>query len=186
MSTVNDVTQRVRAHPLIADSEVGKLADDNFASAVSQLILVCLNDLGERLARDIGKRYYSFTDPTVVAGVLDSDLAIELEAFIADEGLLLEGLGVGRIKVDSYDLPLIPLGSSEQGAMGGAYDNIFPHYWLNGTKLFTRGPEAGDAITFACPRNPTLSELSPQLEDDLVNLLVLRLRATQPTEANAT
>ena len=186
---LNNLIHRVKSHPGIADSEVGKLADDAFAFAVSQVIFPCLNELGEGTGLIIDKRNYVMSDPLTVTTTLDADGKAEIGTLIAEKGILLERLRFGEIKHASSEFPLKPLSHSGEGNLPGNYDSFgFLKYWMVGTVLHTRSadsnatPLAGD-LSFTVPRVSGLDDLSTQLEDDLTNCVIARLRTAPQQQA---
>lgn len=181
---LNDLIQRVRAHPGIADSALGKTADDNFGFIVAQISFDVLQDLGESVGRSFGpKRNYTFTDPTTTTATLDGNGAANLSTLVAENGLLLENLQFGEIRHLSSAYPLERVGTVAELNFPSNYDSIIFRYALIGMKLKTRGasssPLAGD-LSFACPHVNGLDDLSVQLEDDAVAAIVGRLRGMPP------
>jgi hypothetical protein len=186
MARFANILQRVKAHPGIADSEVGKLADDDFAFVVAQLIPPVIQQLSGSAGMDPGQRHYTFSDPLTVTAALDGAGIADLTALIAD-GLLLERLKFGEITHPSSDFPLVLQAHTGQGILPSNYDSFgFLHCWLVGPKLHTRSADANQtplpgSLAFACPRVAGLDDLSSQLDDDLISNLVMRLRGGTPS-----
>mgnify|MGYP001563291250 CR=1 FL=1 len=175
MASINDICQRVKAHPAIAGTNVTSLPDDDFAFAVGQLIFPCLDELSLRVGGDPFTKHYAFTDPASVAAVLDAEGATSLATLITTNGLMLESLHNGEIRHPSSDYPLVRLAHAGVGA--GNWDSFgYLHYWLVGTKLFTRSSDDNvtpltGSLTFACPRSDGLDTLNVGLEGMLVDML---------------
>lgn len=187
---LNDLIQRVRAHPGIADSAVGKTSDDNFAFVVAQLVPSVLNQLSESTGQIIDKRNYVMSDPLSAIAPLDDEGKADLTDLIAEEGILLERLRFGEIKHPDSPYPMVPLANSAEGLLPGNWDRLFLHYWVVGSVLQTKSknnnqtPLTGD-ISFAVPCVGGLDTLNPQLVDELVSLLVIRLRGATAPQAVA-
>jgi hypothetical protein len=181
---LNDLIQRVRAHPELAGHEPTKMPEDNFGHMVAQLVPSVLQDLSESVGMDIGfKRGYTFSDPATTTATLGLDGTVDLVTLTAQNGLLIENLKFGEIRHPDYAFPLIPEGSSFEGALPGNFDKTFGHYWMVGTVIHTRSqdsnatPLTGD-LSFACPRVAGLDSLNVQLEDDLTEAIVMRLKGS--------
>lgn len=181
---LNDLAQRVRSHPGIAGGAFAGLAPEDFDYAVAQVVISVLQDIGETVGRSLGtKRHYTFTDPATVTIALGVDGSADLTALIASSGLLLENLKYGEIRHPDSAFPLVPCGSSAEGSLPGNFDLIFLHYWLVGRSICTRSADANTtpltgSLSFACPRVNGLDDISPQLEDDVVDAVVLRLKGS--------
>lgn len=175
---LNDVIQRVKVHPGILGTDVTRLSEDNFAFAVGQQIPSAINDLLTKIAPDVGSRRYITTDPAAVTVTLDAGGKADLQPLVVSDGVLLEYLHMGEITHLDWDFPLVELSGSGEGALEGNFDSLFAHYWMVGTVLHTRGdgePLAGD-LGFAVLAVPGLDSISIQLTDDLVDMVVRRMR----------
>lgn len=185
MKTINAIAQRVKVHPGIAGADVTNLSDDNFVFAVAQQINSALNELTKRCVAESQMRQYVLTDPAVVTVNLDVAGKVDLQAAILAHGILIEYLHLGEIRHPDYTDPLTPVRANE-GSMASNYDLIHGRYWLEGTILRTRGVNTLVGPTgLHVPRALTLSNLHDNLTDDLVDLIVLRLRgapAPPPSE----
>lgn len=184
---LNDLIQRVRSHPGLP-SGMSAMGDDDFAFAVGQLVFPVLNDLCEHVAADRNKRHYIFTDPLSVVATLDGSGNADLSTLITGNGILLESLKYGNIfppVASGITQPFRMLDNAGQGQLSGAYDALILKCWLEGTVLHTKSqdnnatPLVGD-ISFEVPHVPGLDALNVQLEDELVDRVVLRLRGIEP------
>lgn len=187
---LNDLIQRVRSHPGVP-AAMSALGDDDFAFAVAQLVFPAMNQLSESVGQVIDQRNYVMSDPTTVTATLDADGTTNLTTLIAEKGILLERLRFGEIKHPSSVYPLKPLGGSGEGSLPSNYSSFgFLSYWVVGRTLSTRSsdnnqtPLTGD-LSFAVPCVGGLDTLSPQLEDNLVDLVVTRLRGATAPQAGA-
>lgn len=189
MSSLNDIIQRVKAHPALAGSPFITMADDHFAFVISQLLFEVLNELGGEYASDLNLRHYLISDSATTTVALDGAGVADLATLVTSNGLLLGALQYGNIFHPDNSMPLVPVGNAAAGRLPGNYDAMFLHYWLEGTKLHTRSldnnqtPLAGN-LSFAVPVVPTIAALPPVI-DDAVERLVNRLRAMPPVETKA-
>lgn len=178
MANLNDILQRVRAHPGVP-APIRDMGDNELAFTISQVLFPCLDELSSRLGADVFKKHYGFTDPAVVTATLDGNGVVDLAPVIIAHGLLIESLQNGEIRHPSSSQPLVR--QAHAGAGPGNYDKIYLHYWLVGMKLHTRSadnnqtPLTGD-LSFACPRQQALDTLNPNQDGTLVDMLVARLR----------
>lgn len=172
---LNDVIQRVKVHPGILGTDVTRLSEDNFAFAVGQQISSAINDL---ISPDAGTRRYITTNPADVTVTLDAGGMADLQPLVISDGLLLEYLHMGEITHPDWDFPLVELSGSGEGALEGNLDSMFAHYWMVGTVLHTRGDGAplADDLGFAVLAVPGLNSINIQLIDDLVDMVVRRMR----------
>src|SRR4051812_18773753 len=88
MSVLNDIIQRVKAHPLITGSAFDSMSADNFAFSVSQLLFPVLTELGEKYGVQPLTKHYLLTDPASTTVILDGSGVADLTAQIAG-GLLI-------------------------------------------------------------------------------------------------
>lgn len=185
--TINQIVQRVKAHPGVAGSSVTSVSDDNFAYAVAQQIPSALDELTNQCLADSEMRQYTFTNPATVTVNLDVNGKVDLQATILAHGILIEHLAIGELNHAEYDDPLTRLGHSGQGATPGNFDFMHGHYWLTGFILNTRGTDGPltGPLGLAVPAALKLNTLNIQLADPLVDLIVRRLRGAPvpPPEA---
>lgn len=185
MARFANIVQRVKAHPGIAGSEISKQADHDFAFTVAQLIPSVIQQLSGSVGMVVGQRHYTFTDPATATATLDGSGIADLTTLVAN-GLLLERLAFGEITHPDSAFPLHLQGGSSEGVLPGNYDNIFVHCWLVGPKLHTRSTDSNNtplagSLAFASPQVAGLDTLNSQLDDDLVDNLVRRLRGGAPS-----
>lgn len=190
MSSLNDIIQRVKAHPMLAGSPFIQMAEDHFGFIISQLLFEVLNELAEEHASDINLRHYLMSDPATTTAALSGTGVADLSVLITGSGLLLGALQYGNIFHPDNSMPLVPTGNAAAGRLPGNYDLMFLHYWLQGSNLHTRSidnnatPLVGN-LSFAVPCVPTLANINPQLVDEAVAKLVGRLRVMPPVETKA-
>lgn len=185
---LNDLIHRVRAHPGLP-SNISALGDDDFAFAVAQMVAPAIQQLSGNAGMVVGERHYTFSDPAAATATLDSAGVANLTTLIANQGLLLERLNFGEITHPDSAFPLVLQSHSGEGVLPGNYDTLFLHCWLVGPKLHTRSADNNvtpltGSLAFASPRVSGLDGLNSQLDDELLTLVVLRLRGA-PTSPKA-
>jgi hypothetical protein len=176
MKTINAIAQRVKVHPGIAGADVTNLSDDYFVFAVAQQIPSALKELTDQCMADRHMRQYVLSDPSVVTVNLDANGKGDLQPVVIDHGILIDSLHLGEIRHPAYADPLTSLPHSE-GSMASNYSLMHGRYWLEGTVLHTRGTNTlTGPVGLHVPRALTLNNLHGDLTDNLVDLVVLRLR----------
>ena len=186
MTTINEIVQRVKAHPGIVGADVVNLADNDFAFAVAQVIHSALRELVEQDAANSTTRPYHITDPAVVKVTLDAAGQGNLEPLTIDHGVMLELLHFGEITHEDWDSPLTFVRHSAAGRMPSNYADFHARYWLVGKTIHARAnnePLPGD-LFFAVPCVQGLNTLSPHRTTKLVDLVVARLRGVPVPKEN--
>lgn len=150
-----------------------------------------LQKLAEYAGKHPTKRRYTFSDPATTTVTLEADGSADLTS-LSDAGLLLDLLEYGEIThLDFPGIPLVPDRSTAQGALPGNFDQVFPHFWLVGMRIFTRSgdsnatPLVGD-LSFACPQVKAVTALASQLNDELIDQIVLIANASGKPAPNLT
>jgi len=178
MTTVNEIVQRVKAHPGIVGSDVTGLADADFAFAVSQIIPSALQELYEADGVDWTTRPYTLSDPAVVTVELDDGGTADLTDLVLSHGVMLHMLHMGTISHPEWEFGLSPVGDHYHGRLASNYDTMHARYWLEGSVIHTQGDSAPleGVLAFNVPQVGGLDKLSPQRSAKLVDLVVARLR----------
>lgn len=142
---------------------------------LQSLVNTALQRLGNRYAQDPDRRQYILTDRNTTTAALTAGKA-DLTTLVDTNQVLLEYLEYGYIWHSSSDRPLQWKRGPDLGAIVGPFDNIFPHCWLEGRTLFTKGTTnavLSGSLGFAVPAIPSLLTLHKAMEDDLLDDIVI-------------
>lgn len=145
---------------------------------IQSLVNTGLQRLGKKVAQDRHKRQYILTDKASVTASLTSGY-VDLSTLIEANGIQLEYITYGYVWHGSNALQWKR--GPDLGGMAGPFDTVFPHCWLEGEVLYTKGTNGSvlsGTLSFSVPYIPSLSQLSSTLNDDLLDEIVGLMRET--------
>jgi hypothetical protein len=163
----------------------------NEVPRLKTLVETTVHELVASVGAQVDKRHYVFTDPEAITVVLDANGVGDLGPLIISDGILLERLRFGEITHPDSSFPLKPISSTGQGALASNYSGFgFLRYWLVGTKIHTLSTDNNQtpltgSLALAVPFANGLANLSIQLEDDLIDILVAKVKGQTMGQAVA-
>lgn len=151
----------------------------------ARLRIIPLVEMGlRRLAKHVAERqnlrHWLLTNQATTTAALDANGVVDLSDIDLTHHVLIECLRYGRIYHESSVYPLQWVSTPSQGALGGIFDTIFLHCWLEGTMLYTRSSDGNATpltgnLSFAVPFWPALSALPDALNELLVEKVLEEL-----------
>lgn len=142
---------------------------------LQSLVNTALQRLGKQVAQDKDKRQYMLTDRATTTATLTGG-KVDLTSLIASTAIQLEYMMYGWIWPATGTSPLQWKRGPDLGTIAGPFDGVFPHCWLEGKTLYTKGTNNAvltGTLEFAVPFIATLAQLSSTLNDDLLDLCVV-------------
>lgn len=158
----------------------------NEVPRIKTLVDIAVQELIERTGMLLDERHYTFTDPDTTTVALDADGVADLGPLIISDGILLERLRFGEITHPDSPFPLKPISGTAEGRLGSNYTSLgLLRYWLVGVKLHTDSsdetPLTG-SLSLAVPAAGGFSNLSVQLQNELIGVLVQQLQGRPDTQ----